>query len=410
MNAGKIIRSGPRRARRHFIPILLCLVVLNVFATLPASASGWTRLSLTTATTSSTTTTLNGVASASTEYGPDCNVVGATYLGSGGNADWSSVTNLLVFSRIDASGLYQIYTSQPNGSDTNCITCSDVPGGPQANRNKFNPRWDASGQYIVMQAELPQHPGVWMNTSTMFQEQLLNGLWSDLWITDVNGTRWSKLTSTSSTTVDGALGPVLSRDGSKLLWSKLIQSASSTYKFGVWRLELADVNWSAGSAQLANVRDITPAGGVFYEAHDFSADGSSVLFTSDIGNPGTWKQNIWSLNIQNGMLTNLTDNTYWNEHAAVTPDGNKITYMSSEPYPWTFLKSDLLIMDTAGNSPAQITHFNVPGYVESVPYQVVVVRSRWNGDGSKLAVTLQRADTYPARELWILSFAGHCGT
>ena len=68
------------------------------------------------------------------------------------------------------------------------------------------------------------------------------------------------------------------------------------------------------------------------------------------------------------------------------------------------------MMDASGGSPAQITHFNVSGYVESVPYQVVVVRSRWNADGSKLAVTLQRADTYPARELWILTFAGQCGT
>lgn len=410
MNQRTAIHSGSRRALPQYMAIFLSVFVLSVFSTLPASASGWSWNPPTTSTTVTSTRTLNGVASANSVYGPDCNVVDAKFLGPGGNADWSATTNLLVFSRIDANGLYQIYTSRPDGSDTNCITCSGVPGGPQANRNKFNPRWDASGRYIVMQGELPNHPGVWMNTSSMFQEQLLNGLWSDLWITNVTGTTWSKLTSTSNTTVDGALGPVLSRDGTHLLWSRLIQSATSTDKFGVWRLELADVNWSAGSVSLSNVRDITPPGGVFYEAHDFSADGTSVVFTADIGHPGTWNQNIWSMRIQDGALTNLTDNTYWNEHAAVTPDGSKITYMSSEPYPWSFLKSDLLMMDASGGSPAQITHFNVSGYVESVPYQVVVVRSRWNADGSKLAVTLQRADTYPARELWILTFAGQCGT
>ncbi len=389
-------------SRLRWVSIILTVIITSSFFALPVSASWWNPV-----VTSSTT--YNGVKDASVVYGPNCDVTDATFLGNGGAADWS-INNRLVYTALDSGNHSQVYTSNPDGSNVNCLTCSNIPDGPRANRNKFNPMWDPTGQYIVMQVELPNDPLSWLNTYPTYQELQLNGLWTDMWVSSADGSQWSKLTSTLTTRSDGVLMPVFSHDRSMVMWSRLMKSADSTAQFGTWQLQLANFSIAGGVAKLSNVRDITPPGGLFYESHGFSVDGSSVYFTSDIGHPGTWVQNIWSMNLQTGALTNLTNNGYWNEHASVAPGGQKLSYMSSEPYPWNFLKTDLLIMDTSGGSKAMVTHFGVPGYVESLSYQVVVERAHWNSDGTRVAITLQRADTYPTRELWILTFAGQCGT
>ncbi len=327
----------------------------------------------------------------------------------GGDQDWSHTTDRIVYDQLDANRIFQLNTMKSDGSDTKCLSCAARAGAPAVNQHKFNPSWHPSGQYIVVQVEMKSHWLSWLKTDPMTTELLQNGLWNDLYLVSADGTSWQKLTNTTASVTDGVLAPVFSPDGTKLMWSKIIAPASKTQPFGVWRLMIADFAMSGGKASLVNIRDITPAGATFIEAHGFAPDSRSVLFTTDIGVTSTWEKHIWSMDLATGSTRNVTPNVHWNEHAYYSPDGSSITFMSSLPFLWSFMKTEVMLMNADGSGVVRLTHFNSKGYRESTAEQSAATRVRWNAAGTKMLVTQQMADTYPARKMWMLTFAGACG-
>jgi Tol biopolymer transport system component len=338
-----------------------------------------------------------------------CVVASAKYLSAGGDQDWSAAVGRLVFDEPDSAGIYQLYTMKPDGSARTCLSCTAAPGAPPVDRHKFDPVWDPSGQYIVAQGEMAKNPIDWLSGNKYVSELQLNGIWNDLYALTPDGSRWYKLTDTGSPQTDGVMMPFFSADGKKLLWSRIVAPASKQAPWGVWRLMVADFVVTTGGPTLQNVTDITPPDGQFFEAHGFSPDGRTVIFTANIGVSNQWQQNIWAMDLASRKLTNLTHNTAWNEHATYAPSGKTIVYMSTQPYPGTALKADLMMMNADGSNTWQLTHFNVPGSLEYNAQQSMPIRSTWSADGTQLAVTLQMAKTYPARQLWMLTFAGRCG-
>src|SRR5205807_2372371 len=69
----------------------------------------------------------------------------------------------------DSAGILQIWRISPTSGWT-CLSCS--PPGPSvwAVLNKINPLWHPSGQWIVVQGEMPEHPPY-----TPGHLQLING-------------------------------------------------------------------------------------------------------------------------------------------------------------------------------------------------------------------------------------------
>lgn len=338
-----------------------------------------------------------------------CTVVSSKLIAPGGDQDWSRTNGLIAFDQTDHSGVYQLHTIKPDGTDDRCLSCTAAPGAPRTDRHKFNPVWDPTGQFIVLQGELDKNPLDWAGTNKFIAELLLNGVWTDLYATTPNGDKWYKLTNTQTPQTDGVLGPSFSADGSKLFWSHLIAPASSENPWGLWRLMIADFVVRDGVPSLQNARDVTPPGGKFYEAHGIAPDNHTVVFTSDIGTTSKWEMNIWTMDLTTGKLSELTKNGAWNEHAHYTPDGKKIVYMSSQPYPGTVLKTDLMLMSSDGSDKMQLTHFNTPGYPEYSPDQSTPGRAIWNAEGTQLSVTAGLTKTFPSRRLFILTFAGACG-
>ena len=338
-----------------------------------------------------------------------CKVTSATNLGEGGDEDWSAATNLLTFDRHDARGINQIYVSQADGTHTRCLTCTQKPGAPRPDRNKFNPSWDPSGRYIVLQVEMDTSWVTGSDTNPMTQELMLNGLWTDLYVTTADGSQWTKLTNTTLSQADGVMNPAFSPDGSKLLWSRLVASASSTAPWGVYRLMLANFSVASGTPTISDVRDITPPGMQFVEAHVFSPDGRTVLVTSNLDTTTSKQMNIFRIDLASGIATNLTPgSTMWNEHAIFSRGGAHVVYMTG--IPWHLLTTDLVMVNAAdGSDWTQLTHFNDWGYPEYAGQGVYTIRPRFSGDGHQLAVTAQSIANYPARTLWVLTFAGACG-
>jgi Tol biopolymer transport system component len=280
---------------------------------------------------------------------------------------------------------------------------------PPVDRHKVNPTWHASGRFLVIQSEMENHPLSWLRED-WFSELVVNGLWSDLYAVSPDGQRWYRLTNYSNTQTDGAMAPHFSADGTKLFWSRMIGNASDAAPFGVYRLQLADfVIDSTGVPSLRNVRDITPAGANFVEAHGFSPDGRKVIFTGDMQNTHTWGMDIYTMDLSGGSPSNLTKSPHWEEHARYSPSGRQIAYMSSEPYLWLMFHTELMLVDVDTGQRRQATHFNVSDYPEFTEGGSMATRSSWNADGTRLALTQQLSSRYPGRQLWVLTFAGPCG-
>ncbi len=338
-----------------------------------------------------------------------CIVNSAYEIGSGGAPGWSADGQFIVYHKWDSTNIYQVYVSLPDGSNTRCLTCETRANSPRVNRHKTNPTWDPSGAWIVMQVEMDSHPFAFLNTNKLLSELAVNGLWSDLYVTTPDGTVWHKLTDYTSDKTDGAMSPWFSADGTKLVWSRLTEAASSEHKFGKWKLLVADFVVVNGIPRLENIQDLTPSGASLVESHGFSPDGNYILFTSDIDNTHDWGMDIYTMRLSDRSITNLTQSVFWEEHSHYTASGRKIIYMSSEPYPKEFLKTELMIADAGGSDPQQLTHFNVKGYPEYTAEKSMPTRSAFSPDGSKLIANLQSGSRYPSSQIWVLEFAGNCG-
>ncbi len=325
---------------------------------------------------------------------------------------WSPDNSLLLYYDFDSNGIYQLYTMMPDGSANQCLTCAQTPGGPPVNRHKVNAVWDPAGKYIILQVEMDSHPLAFIDKNKVISSLILNGLWTNLYVMTVDGKHWYKLTDYSSKQTDGAMSPFFSRDGRKVLWSRIIAPASKEHPFGVWRLLLADFVETGDTPTLEHIQDITPPGSSFVESHGFSPDGRSVIVTSDIDNTTSFGMDIFTMDLASRTVRNLTRSPAWDEHAYFTPDGKRISYMSSGPYPKDALKTELMMMNADGTDQVQLTHFNVSGFPDSTSDQGMPTRALWDATGRRLAVTYQLAKGYPGSpvQVWLLTFAGVCGS
>lgn len=353
--------------------------------------------------------------SGSAAQSASCALSGVKQIGPGTGPDWSAASGLIAYFLQDTAGVYQIYTMRPDGSQNQCLTCAGVEGAPAANLHKGSPSWDPTGKYILFQAEIPNHP---LGISKLLAAPGA-GWWNDLWLMTADGKQFWQLTNYGARTNSGVLVPRFSRDGARVFWAQLVafpifSSGYKTGQFGRWRMNVADFSLRNGSAQILNMRAYTPGNGLFYESQDWSPDGSTVVFATDINVSGQNIFNIFSLNLNTRRLVNLTNTpSSWNEQATYSPGGGKIAFMSSRgtnfsPSNLSSLQAELFLMDADGANVTQISHFNTSGFPGYTPGKLsIATKDAWNPDGTQI-LQEQHFAGQPSM-LWMFTFAGPCG-
>lgn len=319
----------------------------------------------------------------------------------------------------DSNGIEQVYVGNTGSSALTCITCTQQTGGPRPDRFKMQATWYPSGQWIFMAVERNQFttPPVLGSIPSYVEGQLQDGLWTNMWAVQPDGSHWTQLTNFTdgpSGTPDGYTGPAFTPDGKTLVISEIVDGNVLVYwPFGRWQLTQASVSIQNGVPALSNIKNITPTGMNWNEPGNFSPDGKSLLFSGSVLKDAEGMDQ-YVLDITTGKLTDLTNSpTIWDEHGMFSPDGQKIIFMSAYPYRSNTnsskvltIKTEFMMMNKDGSGLTQLTHFETPGYPEYSAQGGIAANPAWNPNGKSADL---RQLFFPDYKDWNIVFAGACG-
>jgi Tol biopolymer transport system component len=274
----------------------------------------------------------------------------------GDEVNWCRATGRIAYASRGPDNLYGIHTCSPTGEDDVWIT-EDNPNVPPG--HKGSPCWYPSGRYILFVAEKPKHPGDSVPATPGF------GTYSDLWLMTADGKKAWQLTNIPSTQDDGVIIPFFSGDGKRVVWAQRVQRPrlmNSKQICGFWDITVADFLDDGGNPRLANIKSFRPGGSpAFNETYGFSPDNRSIIFCSDFNQKSFWSSQIFTCDAGTGQnIRQLTEDSY-NEHAAYSPDGKQIIWMTAKG---EWKGTDWWIMNADGSGKRQLTFFNKPGHPE----------------------------------------------
>lgn len=278
----------------------------------------------------------------------------------GGRLDYRHENNLIIHDRLGEDGFYDVYIMNADGTKDNCITCNhpDIP----AEVHIGQPEWHPVGRYFVFQVA---KEGSFIKKLSWLTSPGI-GVYNDLWLFDLQTNRAEILREVPKGMKHGVLHPHFNRQGTQLSWSemeKIFIPFWTGRELGGWELMIADFDVSVELPSLKNITSYTPGDeGVWYENHGFDPAGKKLIFTSNFRRGSSaLLADIYTLDIQSGETAQLT-NTAYNEHAAISPDGKKIVWMSTrEPGPSYLLLSggtDYWMMNLDGSDKQRITFLN----------------------------------------------------
>lgn len=317
-------------------------------------------------------------------------------LAEGNVNDWSLDGHRLAMSRQAGPGQpFEAFLIRPDGSIEKNLNTQFGPTDPPAACDRGNAHFHPSGRYLVMSVGSPEAgcPNVFADPGI--------GAWTNLWTYELATGRWTNLTNYSAGPQKGIYGtlyPNFSRDGTKLVWSKLLAPADLVNIFGRWEVHVADFS-EEGGPHLENDRAFTPGNASFYETFGFTADNQRILLSSNAGMPSVTTLlgvDLWFFDPTTGEFTNWTNSpTEYDEHARISPDGKQIAWGSS---------GEVKLRDIDKSTPIRrLTNFNVPGYPAFSPVTWGWAMN-WSPDGKEIVVVQQ----YPLEarnRAWVLTLA-----
>lgn len=312
----------------------------------------------------------------------------------------------------------------------------DNPAAPTPQRYKVFPELRPQGDWILVDVENADGPVVTQQSPQHLQVIRNNGYYSNLWVTNVTGTKWFQLTHFSapaggSPGAVGILDPQWSPDGRQIAFPETYKAPDAAHRQGFWNFYLADFTVSAtGVPRLTDTRKIDYPGDVFYEMQSFAPNGRSLTVQTVFPGDNAYAPNIAEVDIAVGpgfgRYTDVTNApASWNEHSVYSPDGQKIAWASSLSFPsvitqygtlrWfqyrDHLHNELFLMNANGTDVEQLTWFNDPSSPEHSPQFADALFAEWNLAGTELLVHngVPNIRIPGGNSTWLLTFNGACG-
>jgi len=329
----------------------------------------------------------------------------STLLTNGFRPQWSADGgDWIAYDHRESDGYFDVYRIHPDGAGNECLTCNrgEIP------RHNGAPNYHPSGRYLVFTAEKANH-GFVPPWSTVTEPG--SGVYHDVWVLDFNDGKIYQLTNVGSglsgAPVGGSLHPRFSHNSTntKLTWSDFESKGSAMARFGDWRIAVADFV-TTPEPHLENITLYNPgARPEWFEMQDWTLDDSGVYFAcAPLEGQDDYASDLCLLDLGSQQLTRLTftsgvngEPAEFEEHGDISPLGDAIVFMGSEPYGidtsqnyLSWLRTDLWIINPDGSNKIRLTHFNDPGYPESDPQgeRVIVSKMGWNPDGTKLVASV----------------------
>ena len=303
-----------------------------------------------------------------------------------------------VFDRQNADGYTDLYISDLNGNILRSLT-EGKTGLPQ--KNNGNGVFDPAGEFVIFVSEAETH----------FADQVKYlgdsgvGLFSNLWATNLTGSRFWRLTDApiKQKLMDGipayaVVNPRFSGDGKLLIWTERYADGGH-HNWGQWRLRGADYIVENGAPRLQNPRTLfEPRAGNFVTFMGELPSGEWIL-AGNLSGQHEYGMDQYRYNPQSGTLINLQDTPeVWEEDASISP-GSRIVYMTNADSTFTFdfddpnwarqaMVREYYVMDANGNQKERLTFFNEPSAPEYLGTRVLTVASDFSPDGRYLAGTI----------------------
>ena len=341
----------------------------------------------------------------------------------GGRVDWCHTIGKIAFDARDVDSLFDLWIMSPDGSDAHCLTCgrTDIP-----QRHIGQPAWHPSGRWIVFQCEKDPNYSPSDSHVTVYVEGANtcapgSGWSNDLWCVDLEDTTFYRLTNlltkknwSDPHPITGVLHAHFSHDGRYLIYSELVDGLidlGEKGNFGLWRIIMAEFDTSGGTPHLVPVDSFTPSEYphiTWFETHGFSPDDRKIIFTA---NPGLHQRDTYGdicvIDLATRRLTNLTpeEDSVWDEHAHISPDGGRIIWISSKGYTfdpdrWRHtLRTDWYIMNSDGSNKVRLTYFNQPGSREYTGHRTICADACWNASGDSLVGAVMRVNDTTGRRV-----------
>jgi Tol biopolymer transport system component len=291
----------------------------------------------------------------------------------GGRMDWSPDGQYIYYDVIDTNmgklrnfEIYNIFRFNLNTSTSERLIPQNetkLPG------NRGQPAISPNGDWLLFQGEYQN------NEIYRYWADPGRGKHNNLWV--MNLITGSLYQLTDYGTDEGVLHPHFDASGTKLVYSHLYSGEGIT---GSWQIKLAEFNITNGVPKLSNITSLKPGAEVgenkiFYETHGFSPDGSKLIFTSDVITGAMAFAEIYTYEISNSSLVQLTQSPEWHdEHAIYNPNGTKISWISNMLCQFRPRRADLFLMDADGTNKVRLV----------TSPQGIIADNAWSPDGKRL--------------------------
>jgi Tol biopolymer transport system component len=203
------------------------------------------------------------------------------------------------------NGKSEVYTENLDATDQVCLTC-DQPG------NNDGARWRPVTGDTILFVSTRDHANAIGGDGA--------GIGQELYAMRPDGSRPTRLTFSDlwATNYHANWSP----DGKHVVWGRTQDRT--------WDVMVADFVSDAGGMRLVNQRRVVHDT-TWWETHGFTADNRRIITTNT--RAGFNSTDIYSIDLLTGFRERLTSNLTWDEHAHLSPDGGKMSWISSRYQP-----------------------------------------------------------------------------